>query len=104
MYKNDNSGFLMFGGPSLRFVLFENTVDSRYLDPSYLDPIFYVELISKSRLFSLYIYCISASRMSNSFMLTLWISRPSFSVPEYIFHSFYYRVSRTQTLTKENKM
>ena len=44
-----------------------NTVDSRYLDPSYLDPITYVELISKSRLFSLYIYCISASRMSNYF-------------------------------------
>ena len=43
------------------------TVDSRYLDPSYLDPITYVELISKSRLFSLCIYCISASRMSNYF-------------------------------------
>ena len=43
------------------------TVDSRYLDPSYLYPITYVELISKSRLFSLYIYCISASRMSNYF-------------------------------------
>ena len=43
------------------------TVDSRYLDPSYLDPITYVELISKSRLFSLYIYCFSASRMSNYF-------------------------------------
>ena len=45
----------------------DNTVDSRYLDPSYLDPITYVELISKSRLFSLCIYCISASRMSNYF-------------------------------------
>ena len=45
----------------------QNTVDSRYLDPSYLDPITYVELISKSRLFSLCIYCISASRMSNFF-------------------------------------
>ena len=43
------------------------TVDSRYLDPSYLDPITYVELISKSRLFSLCIYCISASRLSNYF-------------------------------------
>ena len=43
------------------------TVDSRYLDPSYLDPITYVKLISKSRLFSLCIYCISASRMSNYF-------------------------------------
>ena len=43
-----------------------STVDSRYLDPSYLDPITYVELISKSRLFS-YIYCISPSRMSNYF-------------------------------------
>ena len=52
------------------FVLFcseRDTVDSRYLDPSYLDPITYVELISKSRLFSLCIYCISASRMSNYF-------------------------------------
>ena len=46
---------------------FPYTVDSRYLDPSYLDPITYVELISKSRLFSLCIYCISASRMSNYF-------------------------------------
>ena len=45
----------------------EYTVDSRYLDPSYLDPIIYVELISKSRLFSLCIYCITASRMSNYF-------------------------------------
>ena len=45
----------------------KDTVDSRYLDPSYLDPITYVELISKSRLFSLCIYCISASRMSNYF-------------------------------------
>ena len=44
-----------------------HTVDSRYLDPSYLDPITYVELISMSQLFSLYIYCISASRMSNYF-------------------------------------
>ena len=43
------------------------TVDSRYLDPSYLDPITYVELISKSRLYSLCIYCISASLMSNYF-------------------------------------
>ena len=47
-----------------------STVDSRYLDPSYLDPITYVELISKSRLFSLCIYCISASRMSTTFMST----------------------------------
>ena len=46
---------------------FQYTVDSRYLDPSYLDPITYVELISKSQLFSLCIYCISASRMSNFF-------------------------------------
>ena len=44
-----------------------DTVDSRYLDPSYLDPITYVELISKSRLFSLCIDCISASHMSNFF-------------------------------------
>ena len=46
---------------------FSYTVDSRYLDPSYLNPITYVELISKSWLFSLCIYCISASRMSNYF-------------------------------------
>ena len=46
---------------------FPNTVDTRYLDPSYLDPITYVELISKSQLFSLCVYCISASRMSNYF-------------------------------------
>ena len=58
----------------------KNTVDSRYLDPSYLDPITYVELISKSRLFSLYIYCISASRMSNYFYVdTLAISSIIFS-------------------------
>ena len=52
---------------ALRKQTYSNTVDSCYLDPSYLDPITYVELISKSRLFSLYIYCISASRMSNYF-------------------------------------
>ena len=45
------------------------TVDSRYLDPSYLDPITYVELISKSRLFSLCIYCISR--------WLSWIRRPT---------------------------
>ena len=49
------------------YIKSSSTVDSRYLDPSYLDPITYVELISKSRLFSLCIYCISASRMSNYF-------------------------------------
>ena len=45
----------------------KRTVDSRYLDPSYLDPITHVELISESQLFSLCIYCISALRMSNYF-------------------------------------
>ena len=61
-------------------VIFAYTVDSRYLDPSYLDPITYVELISKSRLFSLCIYCISASRMSNYFYVdTLAISSIIFS-------------------------
>ena len=49
------------------FCKMSTTVDSCYLDPSYLDPITYVELISKSRLFSLCIYCISTSRMSNYF-------------------------------------
>ena len=39
-----------------------------------------------------------------SFMSTLRLSRPSFSVPEYIFHSFYYRVSRTRTMTKEKNI
>ena len=52
---------------SLTAAAINNTVDSHYLDPSYLDPITYVELISKSRLFSLCIYCISASHMSNYF-------------------------------------
>ena len=37
-------------------------------------------------------------------MSTLRLSRPSFSVPKYIFHSFYYRVSRTQTMTKEKNV
>ena len=53
----------------------------------YLDPITYeyVELISKSRLFSLCIYYSSASRMSNYFMSTLWLYRPSLLVHKYIF-------------------
>ena len=42
-------------------------VDISYLNPSYLDPVTYVELISKSRLFSVCIYCTSALRMSNYF-------------------------------------
>ena len=61
-YENINTFWLEKKAP-----LSGTTVDSRYLDPSYLDPITYVELISKSRLFSLCIYCISASRMSNFF-------------------------------------
>ena len=71
--------------PKEQFLLFSTlfyiyTVDSRYLDPSYLDPITYVELISKSRLFSLCIYCISALRMSNYFYVdTLAISSIIFS-------------------------
>ena len=59
--------FIFFFCSFFFFFFFFYTVDSRYLDPSYLDPITYVELISKSRLFSLCIYCISASRMSNYF-------------------------------------
>ena len=43
------------------------TVDSRYLDLACLDPITYVELLSKFWLFSQYIYCISALCMSNYF-------------------------------------
>ena len=77
------------------------TVDSRYLDPSYLDSITYVELISKSRLFSLCFIVLQLPVCRTTFMSTLRLSRPSFSVPEYIFHSFYYRVSRTRTMTKE---
>ena len=80
-----------------------DTVDSRYLDPSYLDPITYVELISKSRYFP-YVSIVFQLRVCRTtFMSTLRLSRPSFSVPEYIFHSFYYRVSRTRTMTKEKK-
>ena len=80
-----------------------DTVDSRYLDPSYLDPITYVELISKSRYFP-YVFIVFQLRICRTtFMLTLRLSRPSFLVPEYIFHSFYYRVSRTWTMTKEKK-
>ena len=44
-----------------------NTVASRYLDPAYLDPITYVEPMSESRIFLLYIYCISTSHVSNFF-------------------------------------
>ena len=80
------------------------TVDSRYLDPSYLDPITYVELISKSRLFSLCIYCISASRMSNYFYVDISAISSVILVPKYIFHSFYYRLSRTRTMTKEKNV
>ena len=39
-----------------------------------------------------------------TFMSTLRLSRSSLSVPEYIFHSFYYRVSRTRTMTKETNV
>ena len=61
-----------------------STVDSRYLDPSYLDPITSVELISKSRLFSLCIYCISASRMSNYFYVN------TSAIPSIIFSPWIY--------------
>ena len=37
----------------------------RYLDLAYLDAITYVEPISKSQIFSLYIYCISTPHVSN---------------------------------------
>ena len=49
-----------------------------------------------------YVYIVFQLRVCRTtFMSTLRLSRPSFSVPEYIFHSFYYRVSRTRTMTKE---
>ena len=43
------------------------TVASLYLDPAYLDPITYVEPMSESRIFLLYIYCILTSHVSNFF-------------------------------------
>ena len=51
-----------------------------------------------------YVFIVFQLRVcQTTFMSTLQLSRPSFSVPEYIFHSFYYRVSRTRTMTKEKK-
>ena len=51
-----------------------------------------------------YVFIVFQLRVCRTtFMSTLQLSRPSFSVPEYIFHSFYYRVSRTRTMTKEKK-
>ena len=51
-----------------------------------------------------YVFIVFQLRVCRTiFMSTLRLSRPSFSVPEYIFHSFYYRVSRTRTMTKEKK-
>ena len=64
LYKHSHVAYQIKGNEENIYIY---TVDSRYLDPSYLDPITYVELISKSRLFSLCIYCISASRISNYF-------------------------------------
>ena len=46
---------------------FYSTVASRYLDPAYLDPITYVEPMSESRIFLLYIYCVLTSHVSNFF-------------------------------------
>ena len=52
-----------------------------------------------------YVFIVFQLRVCRTtFMSTLRLSRPSFSVPEYIFHSFHYSVSRTRTMTKENKM
>ena len=51
-----------------------------------------------------YVFIVFQLRVCRTtFMSTLQLSRPSFSVPEYIFHSFYYRVSWTLTMTKEKK-
>ena len=51
-----------------------------------------------------YVFIVFQRRVCRTtFMSTLRLSRPSFSVPEYIFHSFYYRVSRTRTRKKEKK-
>ena len=57
MYINEDCGRLIK----------ETTVASRYLDPAYLDPITYVEPMSESRIFLLYIYCILTSHVSNFF-------------------------------------
>ena len=52
-----------------------------------------------------YVFIVFQLRVCRTtFMSTLRLSRPSFSVPEPIFHSFYYRVSQTRTMTMENKM
>ena len=71
-----------------------NTVASRYLDPDYLDPI----TLSNQCLSPVYfpnIFIVFQLRMSQtSFKSTLQLSRLSFFSP-YIFHSFYYCVSRT---------
>ena len=51
-----------------------------------------------------YVFLVFQLRVCRTtFMSTLRLSRTSFSVPEYIFHSFYYRVSRTRTMTKKKK-
>ena len=76
------------GGTDVRTDSGDTTVDSCYLDPSYLDPITYVELISKSRLFSLYIYCISASRMSNYFYVDTSAISSNFFNPRIYFSQF----------------
>ena len=56
-------------GMAAMLVMWPNsfTVASRYLDPAYLDPITYVEPMSESRIFLLYIYCILTSHVSNFF-------------------------------------
>ena len=52
-----------------------------------------------------YVFIVFQLRVCRTtFMSTLRLSRPSFSVPEDIFHSFYYRVSRTRTMTKEKNV
>ena len=52
-----------------------------------------------------YVFIVFQLRVCRTtFMSTLRLSCPSFSIPEYIFHSFYYRVSRTRTMTKEKNV
>ena len=52
-----------------------------------------------------YVFIVFQLRVCRTtFMSTLRLSRPSFSVPEYIFHRFYNRVSRTRTMMKEKNV
>ena len=64
-------------------------MSNRFLSPDYFPYVFIVFQLCVCR---------------TTFMSILRLSHPSFSVPEYIFHSFYYRVSRTRTMRKEKNV